>query len=222
MEELLPREKALAYGLNSLNDVELLALVIKSACVKKDVFILANEVIDLACGFENLLSLTYEELVTIKGIKNAKAMELLAILEIAKRLSKIDHVNEDSLSHPEKIVEYLRFHVGFSSLEEFFVIFLDGKGKVIKASSLFKGSKNEAAIGIDEILRQAILLKSTAIVVAHNHPSGDPDPSAADLDLTNKLTKAASLMGIKLLDHLIISKNAYYSFYAKKYFDNIK
>lgn len=212
MNDMMPREKALEYGISSLNNNELLALVLKSAYKNKNVFELVNEILNLANGFNNLLSLSYEELVSIKGIKTAKALEIMAILEISKRLSKIDMINEKELSNPNKVVEWLRFNVAYSNQEEFFAVYLNAKGGIIKSEILFKGSKNSSIVAVDEILRKAILLKSSAIIVAHNHPSDDVNPSQNDIDLTKKLYKSSILIGVPLLDHIIIGKSSYFSF----------
>ena len=123
----MPREKALRFGISSLNNNELLALIIKSAYRDKGVLELAQDVIETADGFMNLLSLTYEELVSIKGIKDAKALELMAILEIARRLSRVDRISEAELSSPNKVVDWLRFNLGFSVQEQFFVIYLNAR-----------------------------------------------------------------------------------------------
>lgn len=212
MEEMMPREKALEYGISSLTNIELLALVIKSAYKNKNVYDLAQDILQLANGFNNLLSLSYEELVSIKGIKKAKALEIMAILEISKRLTKIDSINESQLSNPQKVVEWIRFNVGFSNQEEFFAVYLNARGSILKAEVMYKGSKNSAIVGIDEILRKAILLKASAIVVAHNHPSDNVKPSKEDIDITHKLYNSSLMMDIPLLDHIIIGKSNYFSF----------
>ncbi len=211
-EELLPREKALEFGISSLTDTELLALIIKSACRDRNVFDLAEEVISTANGFGNLLSLTYEELTSIKGIKKAKAMEILAILEISKRLSKVDHISERVLSDPSKVVEWLRFSLSHSTQEEFFVVYLNGRNRILKSEVMYKGNRHSANVGIDEILRKALLVKASFILVAHNHPSGCPEPSDADIELTEKLYDACLTIGVPLLDHIIVSKSGYFSF----------
>lgn len=212
MNEMMPREKALEYGISSLSNNELLALIIKSAYKDTSVFELADDILILANGFNNLLSLSYEELISIKGIKKAKALEILAILEISKRLTKIDTINETQLSNPEKVVEWMRFNVGYSNQEEFFAVYLNARGSIIKAEVMYKGSKNSSIVGIDEILRKAIILKASALVVAHNHPSDDVKPSKNDIEITHKLYNSCSMLGIPLLDHLIIGKSNYFSF----------
>ena len=208
----MPREKALQHGISSLSNVELLALVIKSAYRNKGVLELSKDIIDKAGSFADLLSLTYEELTLIKGIKKAKAMEILGILEICKRLTKIDRVAEPEINSPEKLVDYLRFSLAYSFQEEFFVIFMNNRGNVIKSEVMFKGNSSSATIGIDEILRKALLLKARGLIVAHNHPSDNCTPSDADIDLTARLGRSCAMMGLVLHDHIIISRTGYFSF----------
>ncbi len=209
---MMPREKALEYGIGALNDIELLALVIKSAYRNRNVFELSEDVIDKAGSFGNLLSLTYEELISIKGIKKAKALEILGILEIARRLSRIDKVSEPEINNPEKLIEYLRFSLGYSLQEEFFVIFLNNRGNVLKAEVMFKGNATSATVGVDEILRKALLFKARGLIIAHNHPSDNCAPSEADIDLTSRLFRSCAMMGLVLHDHIIISRTGYFSF----------
>ena len=216
MNNMMPREKAIKYGIASLNNNELLALVLKSAYKDRNVFELAEYVLSLANGFRNLLSLSYEELISIKGIKQAKALEIMAILEISKRLSKVDRICEAQLLNPDKVVEWIRFNVGYSNQEEFFVVYLNGKGSIIKSEVLYKGSKNSSIVAVDEILRKAIILKASGIVVAHNHPSDNVEPSVADINVTKKLYESSLLVDIPLLDHIIIGKSGYYSFKQNK------
>ncbi|MCR5095758.1 MAG: DNA repair protein RadC [Erysipelotrichaceae bacterium] len=212
MSEMMPREKALRFGISSLNNNELLALIIKSAYRDKGVLELAQDVIETADGFMNLLSLTYEELVSIKGIKEAKALEIMAMLEIYKRLSKVDRICEPQLDSPGKIVEWLRFELGFSLQEEFFVVYMNARGRIIRSEVMFKGNSRSSLVGIDEIMRKAVINKAAMILVAHNHPSDNIEPSKADIELTMRLSQASQLFSIPLIDHIIIGKSDYYSF----------
>ena len=210
--EKMPREKALEYGISCLSNNELLALIIKSGYKNNTVFSIVDDVLDCANGFNNLLNLSYEELIGINGINKAKALEILAILEIAKRLNKIDAICEDTMKSPEKVINWLRTYIGFSDQELFVAIYLSNSGKIIKTVELYKGSKNQAIVAVDEVYRKAILLKASALIVAHNHPSNSCSPSAQDIDITEKLSKTGKLLGINLLDHIIICKNDYFSF----------
>ena len=212
MNRLMPRQKALRFGIVSLSESELLALVLKSAGPNRNVFQLVDEVIEKANGFHNLPSLTYEELASISGIKEAKALELMAILEIAKRLSSLERIGQSELNSPDKVVEWLRFNLGFSTQEEFFVIYLNSRNAIIKSEIMYRGNRNTASIGIDEILRKAILIRASGLLVAHNHPSDIVTPSQSDIKLTEKLSGACRLLSIPLIDHIIISKSSYFSF----------
>ena len=211
-EEMLPREKALNYGFSSLNNDELLALILKSAYKEKNVFALAKELLNKAGDFKNLPSLSYDELISIKGIKKAKALELLAILETAKRLSAVDCVCENKRLNPLMLIDYLRFNLGFLDQEVFYVIFLNNAGKTIKAEAMFKGTGDKSLVGLDEILRKALFVKARNLIVAHNHPSDNCLPSNADVTLTENLKEGCKHVGITLLDHLIVSRSSYYSF----------
>lgn len=210
--EILPREKALRHGIESLTNAELLALVLKSAYKEKNVFLLADEIIERAGGFHNLLSLSYEELIEIKGIKNAKALEILAILEIARRLSSLDHISREELDSPDKVVDWIRYNIAFGNEERFLVVFLNSHCNVIKCEVLFKGGKNGAEIGIDTILRRAILNKASRIIISHNHPSENVSPSVEDVRVTQQIKDSCGAIGIELLDHIIVSKTDFFSF----------
>ena len=202
-EKLLPREKALEYGIGSLDNSELLALILKSAYREKSVMELAQEIIDRANGFQNLPSMTYEELIQIKGIKKAKALEVMAILEIS---------TDEDLDAPAKVVDWLRMNLGFSAEEEFFAVFLNGRGGVIRLEKMYQGNRTGSSVGVDTIMRKAILYKASYLLVAHNHPSDRAEPSEADIDITAKLHQSAGMLGIPLLDHIIIGKTSYFSF----------
>lgn len=212
MNNYMPREKVKEYGIESLTNNELLALIVKSGYKNRNVFELIDDILLKCNGFENLLALSYEELIEVKGIKQAKALEILAILEIYKRLARNDVINEKILNSPQKIVEWLRYQIAFVSQEQFCCVYLNGKGSIIKNEILFKGSKNQSTIGIDEVIRRAILYKASYLIVAHNHPGGDISPSKPDLDLTDRLSKACKMVNIPLLDHIIVSNNDYFSF----------
>ncbi len=138
-------------------------------------------------------------------------MELLAILEIYKRLSSVEKNSEPSLVYPKKVVEWLRFTLGYADTEEFFAVYLDGKGTIIRSEILYKGNRHAANIAVDEAIRKALLHKASYLLVAHNHPSDNIAPSQADIDLTDKLQNACRMMGIPLLDHIIVGKTDYFS-----------
>ncbi len=208
----MPREKALNYGISSLSNSELISLVLKSAYKDSNVFKLADELIDTAGGFNNLLSLTYDELVSIKGIKKAKAMEILAILEISKRLTEIDCISENKTLNPLLIIDHLRFKIGFNDKEEFYVVYVNNAGKIIKSEVMYRGTMDSSLVAINEVLRNALMVKTKNLIIAHNHPSDNCKPSNKDIELTKAMVMGCRQVGLNLLDHLIISKTNYFSF----------
>ena len=171
--------------------------------------LVGNKLKDIS--LEDLFGMDTDELryneVSEKQISNIELMRT-----IFERLSRINCVNEESLDNPEKIIEWIKFNIGFKNREELFVIFLKANGTILKHESLFSGTKNSCVVGVDEIMRKAILLKAEAFIVSHVHPSGNIFPSFADKKITKQLKEAGELMSIRLLDHIIVSKNNYFSF----------
>lgn len=152
------------------------------------------------------------------GLTDKQVEKILIIKELNKRINYNSMcVCENITQTPEKIYNYLMAEIGFKDQENFCVIYLNAAGNIIKNEVLFKGSKTQSIVAVDEILRRAILLKAVAIIVSHNHPSGEPAPSQADIDITNKISYACKMMNIRLLDHIIIGSNhKYFSFKEHK------
>lgn len=210
--ELLPREKALKFGIGCLSDKELLALILKSGYASKSVFELAQDILNDAGGLANLCGFDFEELTSIKGVGQAKALELMAIIEISKRLSNVNQVSDIDFVSPEKLVDWIRFNIGFSNQEEVFVLYLNARGSIIKSEVLFKGTERSSNVSINEILRRAILLKCNGIILSHNHPGDNAFPSNSDDKLTIRINEACKMMDIRFIDHLIVCKSNYYSY----------
>lgn len=147
---------------------------------------------------------------------NGVAEEAIANIELMRvifeRLSRVNCIKEESLNNPSKIIEWIKFNIGFKNREEMFVIFLKADGSVIKHETLFTGTKNSCSVGVDEILRKAILSKANALIISHVHPSGNITPSYADKRITAQIKEAGNLLDIPLLDHIIVSKDNYFSF----------
>lgn len=205
-----PREKALAYGVESLNNVELLALILRTGNKRENVLELAQRLLLEIGGMEHLTELNYAFLTSIKGIKDAKAIELLSVLELAKRVSRFSY-KKVLMNDPNNIYYYMKNKMMFLNQEHFVVLCLDTKCQLIKEKTLFIGTTNMSLVTAKEIFKEAIQVNSTFIILCHNHPSGDSSPSNADIDLTQNVKKLGDMMGIKVLDHIIIGKNEFYS-----------
>ena len=209
---MLPREKALTFGMGSLSDSELVALFIGSGYKGCDSLSLAHEILKTTNGLSGLMSLSLQDIMEIKGIKLAKATQLLASMEIAKRISWQKAVNEDVIKNPELLVNWLKLHIGKLEQEYMVVIFLDTRNHIIGYSDLFKGGVNSVQIHVREIFMQAMKARSAKIIVAHNHPSQDCSPSGNDDRITRDIFNAGIIMGIPLMDHIVISADSYFSY----------
>lgn len=208
---MLAREKLIKYGANALAEYELLAIILGVGSSSENVFDLSMRLIKKYSNLPDLLSLTYEELIKIKGIKKAKATKILASIEFAKRIFeyKDEKVRFDN---PKTIYSFMRYEVENLAHEEFFVLYLDKRLRLIKKLLLAKGSVSQVGINNKEIFKNAFKLDSSYIVLIHNHPSGSFLPSEADDIVTNCILDISKQMGIYLIDHMIISSDGYYSY----------
>lgn len=206
-----PREKVLRFGITHCSNRDLLALILRSGVKGKSVMELADEILAKRKNLSLLQTLTIQELMDIKGIKKAKAIEILAVFELSKRLSLDELPEEISINSPETLVSWLNKEIGFTDQEHFMVIFLDTRNRMIYSRQLFVGSLDQSIVHPRDIFKEAIRLNSSKIMCVHNHPSGDVSPSSADLLATRSIQEVGELVGIPLLDHLIVGKNNFLS-----------
>lgn len=216
--EQRPREKALRYGLESLSDLELVALILQSGNKNRSVFEIASDVLKESEGLSKLMIMHVNTLMQIQGIREVKALQLLASVELSKRVikSKVYHA---PILKPEDVIEWFKFEYGTMSQECFIALYLDTKSKLISHRVLFKGTLNESVVHPREVFKEAFLQNANSVLIAHNHPSGDCTPSKADFEVTYKMVHVAMTMGVCLVDHIIVCKNQYYSFKEHKYLD---
>ena len=212
-----PREKALTYGIETLNNVELLALILRTGHKNESVIQLSQRLLTEIGGFANLSTVTYADLIALKGIKQAKAIEILSIIEIAKRLKAVSSI-EKPLLNPYDIFERVHNQLMFLKQEHFLLLCLDNKNKVIKEKTIFIGSLNMSVVTPREVFKEAIAISSAKIVLVHNHPSGDALPSEEDLLMTEQFQKLGQMMSIEVIDHIVIGWNQFYSIMAKQLF----
>ena len=208
-EEEKPREKLKKYGVKNLTDEELIAIILRCGTKNMSVKDLA---IKIKKEFKNLSDLSYIELSKIKGMGEVKAITLLAAIELGIRSTYKEDKNI-KLNRPENIYEFFKNKLIHLKQENLIAVFLDNKNKLIAYKTIFIGTINMSISHPREIIKEAIKNSCVYIVLVHNHPSGDPTPSVADLKFTNQVYKTGKIIGIPLLDHLIIGNNKYYSFY---------
>lgn len=208
-----PRERLVKYGSTNLSDSELLAILLISGNSKFSAKDLAQVILKYCDGLKNLSNLNYETLIKIPGIKHSKACIILACIELAKRINqKVSDLNNIKLNNSNLVFEYYKSIFENVKQERFYCIYLDSSKRVIKDKLLFVGTLNYSLVHPREIFKEAYLLSASAFICVHNHPSGNINPSNQDIELTNNLVTLGNLHGIKVLDHIIIGKNKYYSF----------
>jgi len=206
-----PRERMVRDGPSSLSNQELLAIILRTGTPKESVVKLASNVLDKFEGLRNMCHATIEEITQIKGIGYAKAAQLFAAIELGRRLSQLPFEQGLVINHPADIANYLMAEMRFLPQEHFVVIFLNSKNQMIHKQSIFIGSLNTSVVHPREIFREAVRRMAASFICVHNHPSGDPEPSANDIDVTRRLTECGLIMGIEMLDHLVIGDNQYIS-----------
>lgn len=214
----LPRERLLKYGAKSLSDYELLAIILRTGSQNYNVLDLARDIIISFHGINYLNGITIEELITHKGVKKAKAIEILASIEFGKRVCLSQNIQKN-ITNGQDLYEYVRYDMENLDHEETKCAYLNVKGGLIDIKTLSVGSVNTTQTDFREVVKWALKLSSSNIIIIHNHPSGDSTPSYSDKVFTNELIRYGSSLGINLLDHLIIGKNSFYSFQTKKSFN---
>ena len=210
-----PREKAFHHGIESLNNIELLALVLRTGNKQESAIELAQRVRNEIGGFRYLHDINYYQLIQIKGIKQAKAIEVLAIIEIAKRLDK-QPVAMSAIKEPRDGYELLKNQLMFEQQEKVIVLCLNSRLEVIKEKTVFIGGNNISIISGRELFKEALICGSNRVMVVHNHPSGNPEPSIEDIEATERLYSMAKELDIDVVDHLIIGRSRFYSFASNK------
>lgn len=211
-EDERPREKLIKYGEKNLSDAELLAIVLRTGSKNHTAISLAHQIIkDHKQGIRYLYNATVEEISSIKGIGIAKATQIKAAIELGRRLS-MESLIKFSIKSPLDVVDYLMEEMRYSMEENFNVVLLDTKNKVISVENITKGIVNASLVHPREVFKVAIRKNSTSMILAHNHPSGDPTPSKEDRSITKRLVETGEIVGIHVLDHIIIGDGNYLSF----------
>lgn len=209
-----PYEKCEKYGAEVLSDAELLAVILRTGTRKQRAIDLAVSVLGYSTAYSGLKGLNYlsmKELTQIKGIGRVKAIELLCLTEITKRMSKEIHRESLKFVTPQSIADYYMQDLRHLTREQVWLVLMDSKNKMIKDMIISEGTVNTSIMPTREIFIQAVKYEAVNIILLHNHPSGDPTPSAEDVRVTKRLNEAGNMIGITLMDHIIIGDNRYIS-----------
>lgn len=209
-----PYEKCEKYGAAALSDAELLAVILRTGTKDQRVIDLAVNILNYSTTCPGLLGLNYltmKDLMSIRGVGRVKAIELLCLTELTKRMSKEMRRESIKLLTPESVAGYYMQDMRHLTNEQVMLVMLDSKNRIIKDMIISEGTVNASIMPTREVYVHALKYGAVNIILIHNHPSGDPTPSAEDIRVTKRLVDAGNLIGITLMDHIIIGDNRYVS-----------
>lgn len=215
-----PYEKFMTYGVNALTDIELLAILLRTGTKSHNVTELSRIVLSCYKGEPSLISLyqlSLEELKNIKGIGKIKAIQILSLVELSKRLNKQRYMPYLKVDSPDKVSNYFMEELRHKREEHFKIILLDAKCRMLSAEDVSKGSLTASIVHPREVYKVAIQKSAYSVIAMHNHPSGDPTPSQEDIRITSRLKEVGEIVGIPLLDHIIIGDGTYFSLKQESY-----
>lgn len=214
MEEK-PREKVKEKGIESLSTPELIAILLRTGSKKESVKDLAIRVYEHLDGLKGFKALRIHNLTSIHGIGETKAITLIAAIELGKRMQFHAQEQKKRIKKTKDVFLYYRDFYYLEEQEKFMAVFLTSNNTVITEKVIFTGTANQSVVHPRDIFKEAILNNAVKILCLHNHPSGNVNPSQADLEFTKKMKEIGNLLGIPLVDHVIIGREAYYSFLEK-------
>lgn len=207
-----PRERLIKFGPEALSAQELLALVIGRGIPKKSVMNIAQELLAKFGNIRSVSQASIEALAEIKGIGLAKAAQIKATFELGRRQELEPELKDYDIKNPQSIVKAIRSSIKDKAKEHFKLILLDSRNKIIGISTISIGTLNASLVHPREIFKEAIIHNSASVVLAHNHPSGDPEPSEEDIKITERLVESGKILGIEVIDHIVIGKTNFVSF----------
>lgn len=216
-EDERPRERLERKGPKVLSNIELLAILIRTGSRQKSAINLAEEIMRKFSNLYNLRNITIDELMMIKGIGKAKAIQILAAIELGSRMSQYVLERGMQIRSPSDCAEYIAEEVKSLEQEHFIGIYLDTKNRILAKKTLFIGSLNRSLVHPREVFKEALKHGCASIILVHNHPSNDVTPSPQDISITKRLIEIGELIGIEILDHLIVGANNYLSMREAKY-----
>lgn len=207
-----PKEKLLTYGAEILSNSELLAIILRTGTQGENVLQLCSRLLSQLEGLDGVLSASFNDITSIKGIKEGKASQILALSELFRRFRTLKAMKKDiKINSPKDLADLLMGEMNELSQEILKVILLSTKNIIIGTKDVFKGSLNTSIVHPREIFKQAINKNSASIIICHNHPSGDPTPSKEDINITLRIKECGNIIGIQLIDHIIIGNNKFVS-----------
>ena len=207
-----PREKLLTLGPEALADAELIALLLRTGLPGTSVLQLAQLLLDAFGGLHGLLQASAADLKRIKGLGPAKRAEITAVMELARRSLAQRLSQRTVLSSPQQVKDFLRLQLAHEDQEVFAVMFLDVQNQLLQFEEMFRGTLSQTSVYPREVVKRALAVQASAVILAHNHPSGTAEPSRADEFLTQTLKQALQLIDVRVIDHLVVGGDQAISF----------
>jgi len=214
-QEERPRERMLQFGAQALSNAELLAILLRTGTYAESSVQLAQRILKESGALRNIVDMSIDQLMMIKGIGPAKALQIQASIELGKRLARTTLNDKIIIRAPKDAASLLMEELCYLQKEHFVCLFLNTKNHVIGQETLSIGSLNTSIVHPREVFRAAIKRSSAALICAHNHPSGDPTPSSEDIEITTRLIAAGNIIGIEVLDHIILGDHNFVSLKEK-------
>ena len=214
-----PREKAIYYGIETLSNQELVAVILRTGNKEMSVLNLAQFLLDEIGGFQELKDIDYQRLIQIKGIKQAKAIELMACIELAKRMQSKQSI-KNRIRQPKDAYAYIKNKLMFEKQEKVILLCLNNHLEIVQDKLLFIGSGDVSLLETKEVFQYTLRSGCNRIILIHNHPSGNPKPSHEDQEITRKIEMMAKHLEIEFIDHIIVGDHCYYSFKSNQIYQS--
>ncbi len=206
-----PRERLAESGAGVLSNAELLAILLRIGVKGRSAVTVAQDLLSSLGQLQGLYRAGYADLCAVKGVGKAKAAQLLAALELGRRVGRLELEERPTVNSPADAAALLQYEMGGLAQEHVWVLLLDTRNRLLKTEKLYQGSVNTSQIRVGEVFREAVKVNAAAVIVAHNHPSGDPSPSPDDVAVTRAIVEAGKLLDIDVLDHLVIGQGRFVS-----------
>lgn len=220
-----PYEKAYKYGVETLSDAELLAIILRTGSHKANALTTAYRILDAHLIHKGLVGLNYlstSDLESVEGVGKVKAIQMKCLAEISRRMAKATLKPFVTFDSPQSIADYFMENTRYLEKEYVYLLMFDSKHKLLKDMRISEGTVNRSLVSPREIFVQALRYEAVFIILVHNHPSGDPSPSIEDIDITYRISEAGSMIGIELSDHIILGNNCYVSLAERGIFNETK
>ena len=201
-----PQERLAKHGAEALSDSELLAMILRTGQPGIDIVSMCSELLQDAGSLTNLLRWSAADFRKVKGIGTVKSLQLMAVMDFARRILQEEDSVETIFDTPEVVARHFRTLIAGKEVEHFWALCLDRKNRLILRIEVSKGTASSCLVHPREVFKEAIKLSASAIIAVHNHPSGDPAPSRADIQVTRQLREAAKIIGIDLIDHIVVGQ----------------